>query len=61
MVVTEPRMPCYKLGLKFGRSDIPSISSIWCSSWKNSHFPYGFVHLPISSNYGTAHADSLCS
>jgi MOSC domain-containing protein YiiM len=22
MMVTEPRMPCYKLGLKFGRSDI---------------------------------------
>jgi MOSC domain-containing protein YiiM len=21
-VVTEPRMPCYKLGIKFGRSDI---------------------------------------
>lgn len=22
MVVTEPRMPCYKLGLKFGRADV---------------------------------------
>ena len=22
VMVTEPRMPCYKLGIKFGRSDI---------------------------------------
>jgi MOSC domain-containing protein YiiM len=22
VVVTEPRMPCYKLGIKFGRSDV---------------------------------------
>jgi len=22
VMVTEPRMPCYKLGIKFGRADI---------------------------------------
>ena len=22
MMVTQPRMPCYKLGIRFGRSDI---------------------------------------
>src|SRR5438045_596108 len=26
VMVTEPRMPCYKLGIKFGRADICSLA-----------------------------------
>ena len=30
VVATQPRMPCYKLGVKFGRMDVPQeVSSKW--------------------------------